>query len=75
VPAVHRKTPGWEAFLKEVGLVWGEPPKPVKKKSSKAAGVHRVQFCTLIAYNSFCRSGFYVAVVVSICCCFVTAWL
>ncbi|KAL0050649.1 hypothetical protein WJX82_004168 [Trebouxia sp. C0006] len=36
VPAVHRKTPGWEAFLKEVGLVWGEVPKPVKKKSSKA---------------------------------------
>ncbi|KAL0025980.1 hypothetical protein WJX77_010392 [Trebouxia sp. C0004] len=36
VPSVHRKTPGWEAFLKEVGLVWAELPKPMKKKSSKA---------------------------------------
>ncbi|KAL0035614.1 hypothetical protein WJX79_002795 [Trebouxia sp. C0005] len=36
VPAAHRKTPGWEAFLKEVGLVWGELPKSLKKTGSKA---------------------------------------
>ncbi len=47
MPTVHRNTPGWEAFLKEVGLVWGEVPKPVKKKSSKTAGADREQFCTL----------------------------
>ncbi len=39
VPSAHRKTPGWEAFLKGVGLVLGEVPKP-KKKSAKAAGIH-----------------------------------
>ena len=76
VPSVHRKTPGWEAFLKEMGLVWGELPKPLKKKSSKATGVHGVQFCMVKAYEALCRSCcFYMAVLVNHSCCAVTAQL
>ena len=40
VPSVHRKTPGWEAFLKGVGLVAREMPKQKKRrKGIEASGM------------------------------------
>ena len=40
VPSVHRKTPGWEAFLNGVGLVASEVPKQKKRrKGIEASGM------------------------------------
>ena len=63
VPSEHRTTSGWQAFLKAVGLVWVSLTKPVKKKSSKDAGVYSM-FVALVhqrnsaahrfQYSSYC---------------------